>query len=192
MIKQSKCWKSLINCAKFRWYQNVECNHNDSDSQRICLINVILTSLPSPPPPPPALSLSSSLSSSSSHRLSRPSCPILLPPPPLSLALFSLSSSYSSLSLSSLLLSLSLSLSLCVVGSERDLGGVFQVAGGQNLVTTKSFPKPKTQDSTVNIHIAGMFFMKCILQAFRYCSIIWCPRFRLSPPVGFIMLILIT
>ncbi len=57
----------------------------------------------------------------------------------------------------SISLSLSLSLSLVFVGIRKDLGGVFQWQVDKICSQQKAFPKPKTHDSTVNIHIAGMF-----------------------------------
>ncbi len=124
--------------------------HNDSgDSVKNYALLILSSHVSSLPPPPPLFSLSS-LSSL------RPLRPLPSPPPP-SLSPFSLSPP---LPLSHTpLYSLSLS-PLSVCGIRKDLGGVFQWQVDKICSQQKAFPKPKTQDSTVNIHIAGMFFMK--------------------------------
>lgn len=91
--------------------------HNDMDSQRICPINFILTSL---------------------------------------------------------FLSLPLNLSLtlwCLWGSERIWVEYFSGRWTKSVHNKKLFLNRKTQDSTVNIHMAGMFFMKPVfasLQILQY------------------------
>jgi len=60
------------------------------------------------------------------------------------------------------------------------------VAGGQNLFTKKALSKPKTQDSTVSIHIDGIFFsMKHICKAFDIVVLFDVPDFPPLTPCGF-------
>jgi len=70
--------------------------------------------------------------------------------------------------LTSLSLALPLHLSFSgVCGDQEGFGWSVSVAGGQNLFTKKALSKPKTQDSTVSIHIDGIFFFhETYLQGF--------------------------
>ncbi len=179
------------------------------DSQRICLINFILTSLflsLSPPlslslslslssPPPLSLSLSPSLSLSLSLSLSI--SPSLLPLSLLSLSPLSLSLSPPpylplslplslSLSLSLFPLSLSLSLSLSLfVGSERIWVECFSGRWTKSVHNKKLFLNRKLKIQLLTFILLECFSWNAYLQAFRYCSNYLMSQISPFTPCGF-------
>lgn len=67
------------------------------------------------------------------------------------------------------------------VGIRKDLGGVFQWQVDKICSQQNAFPKPKTQDSAVNIHIVGMFFMKNICKPLDIVVLFDVPDFDFHP-----------